>query len=202
LGLDYVDILHVHDVEHGDLDQIINETIPAIRRLKQQGKVRYIGISGYPLKALKYILERTELDVILTYAHYTLHDNTLLDAIPFLKSRGVGIINAAPLALGLLTQKGPPDWHLATDKIKKVCREAAEYCKEQGVDIAKLAIQYAIDQEDVSTLLVGISNVRDLEKNIAWIEEPINNPELLKKVETVLEPIHNNVWVAGRLVNN
>ena len=72
LKTDYVDLLQVHDVEFGDVNQIISETLPEIRRLQQEGKARFIGITGYPLKVLRRIAEAVEVDTILSYCRYNL----------------------------------------------------------------------------------------------------------------------------------
>ncbi|CAN0920906.1 L-galactose dehydrogenase [Linum grandiflorum] len=121
LQLDYVDILHCHDIEFGSLDQIVTETIPALLKLKKAGKIRFIGITGLPLGIFTYVLDRVPpgtVDVILSYCHYSINDSTLADLIPYLKGKGVGIINASPLSMGLLTETGPPEWHPASPELK------------------------------------------------------------------------------------
>ncbi|XP_042066294.1 L-galactose dehydrogenase-like isoform X2 [Salvia splendens] len=121
LQLDYVDILQCHDIEFGSLDQIVTETIPALLKLKEAGKIKFIGITGLPLGIFSYVLDRSPpgtVDVILSYCHYGINDSTLEDLIPYLKSKGVGIISASPLAMGLLTESGPPEWHPASVELK------------------------------------------------------------------------------------
>ena len=127
LRTDYVDLLHAHDVEFGDTQQIIEETIPAMRRLQEQGKVRYIGISGYPLKVLIRIARAVPVDSILTYCRY----NLLIDdmdslLMPFAREHGIGVINASGLHMGILTDRGEPDWHPAFPEVRKVGREAGK----------------------------------------------------------------------------
>ncbi|XP_077234003.1 NAD(P)-linked oxidoreductase superfamily protein isoform X2 [Tasmannia lanceolata] len=121
LKLDYVDILQCHDIEFGSLDQIVNETIPALQKLKEAGKIRFIGITGLPLEVFTYVLDRVppgSVDVILSYCHYSINDSTLEDLLPYLKSKGVGVISASPLAMGILTESGPPEWHPASSELK------------------------------------------------------------------------------------
>jgi len=125
LNLDYVDILQCHDIEFGSLDQIVNETIPALQKLKETGKVRYIGITGLPLNVFTYVLDRVppgSVDVILSYCHYSINDTSLEDLLPYLKSKGVGVITASPLSMGLLTENGPPEWHPAPSELKLLWR--------------------------------------------------------------------------------
>ena len=107
---------------------VLEETLPALRRLQKQGKVRFVGISGYPMNIFRYVLERAELDVVLSYNHYTLQNTMLADLVPYLKSKGVGIMNAAPFSARLLTNAPLPVWHKATPEVRAICRRAAGHC--------------------------------------------------------------------------
>ncbi|KAH8498650.1 hypothetical protein H0E87_017544 [Populus deltoides] len=165
LQLDYVDILQCHDIEFGSLDQIVNETIPALRKLKEAGKIRFIGITGLPLGVFTYVLDRVPpgtVDVILSYCRYSINDSTLADLLPYLKSKGVGVISASPLAMGLLTENGPPEWHPASPELKSACEAAAAFCKEKGKNISKIAMQYSLSNKDISSVLVGMNSVRQV----------------------------------------
>jgi aryl-alcohol dehydrogenase-like predicted oxidoreductase len=201
LGVDYLDLIQCHDIEFVSLDQIVNESIPALRKLQEQGKVRLVGITGLPINTFRYVLDRTEVDTILSYCHYSLNDTALLDLVPYLKERGVGIINASPLSMGLLSNRGSPDWHPAPEVIKETCAQAAAFCREQGVDIAQLAIQFSVSNPDLPTTLVGTANPNNIEKNARWTEDPIDQA-LLAEVLKILEPIHNRTWPQGRPENN
>ena len=109
LQLDYVDVLQVHDVEFApSLDMIINETLPAVEKLKKRGLCRYIGITGYPLGPLKEVVERShvQIDSILSYCRLTLNDSSLRNEFAFFESKGVPIINASPVSMGLLAPAG------------------------------------------------------------------------------------------------
>ena len=99
----------------------MNETIPALQKIKAAGKARFIGITGLPLGIFTYVLDRVppgSVDVILSYCHYSINDSALIDLLPYLKSKGVGVISASPLAMGLLTDYGPPEWHPASLELK------------------------------------------------------------------------------------
>ncbi|KAJ8645479.1 hypothetical protein MRB53_007227 [Persea americana] len=203
LGLDYVDILQCHDIEFGDLDQIVNETIPALLKLKQVGKIRFIGITGLPLGIFTYVLDRVppgSVDVILSYCHYSINDSTLEDLLPYLKSKGVGVISASPLAMGLLTENGPPEWHPASPELKSACRAAGAHCKGKGENIAKIALQYSLLNKEISSVLVGMNSVRQVQENVAAAVEVTTvgkDEELLKEVEAILEPVKNQTWPSG-----
>src|SRR3954468_23852287 len=81
MGVDHLDICLCHDIEFVEMSQIVEETIPALRRVQEQGKVRFIGISGYPMKIFRYVLDRTDLDVVLSYNQYTLQNTRLAEII-------------------------------------------------------------------------------------------------------------------------
>ena len=198
---DHFDIMLCHDIEFVDLNQIVQETLPALRKIKEQGKVRFIGISGYPMHIFKYILERAELDVVLSYNHYTLQNTMLADLVPFLQSKNVGIMNAAPFSARLLTNTSLPPWHKATPEVREVARRAALHCESKGVDIAQLALQYSIANEDMATCIVGSANPENVKKWVAWADTPIDET-LLAETLAILKPIHNWFYIEGRPENN
>jgi aryl-alcohol dehydrogenase-like predicted oxidoreductase len=201
LQTDYIDILHLHDIEFGSLQQVLEEGIPALNLLKEQGKIRFTGITGLPLNMFKIVLEQAHADTILSYCHYSLNDSTLLDLVPFLQEKNVGLINASPLSMGLLSLRGAPEWHPAGEEIKRACRQAAEYCKQQGSDIAKLAIQYSTSNPAIPTTLVSTASQHNINNNIDWAMEPIDQA-LLQEVLRILEPIRNRTWPSGHAVFN
>jgi L-galactose dehydrogenase len=200
LGVDYVDIMLCHDIEFVDLNRLINETLPALRSVQKQGKVRFIGVSGYPMKIFRYVLERAELDVVLSYHHYTLLNTMLADLFPFLQSKGVGIMNAAPFARRLLIN-APSSSHGPSSEFQALCRKAAEHCAAQGVDIAQLALQFALAHPDLATCIAGSTNSDHIRQWAAWADTPIDQG-LLADVLTILRPVHNHFHIEGRPENN
>ncbi len=201
LGVEYVDLIQCHDIEFTDLSYVIETTLPALQRLRERGKFRFIGITGLPLKIFQEVLARAEVDTILSYCRYTLADSSLAALIPALAERRIGIINASPLAMGLLSQRGAPAWHPADAAIKNGCRKAAELCSARGYPIEKLALQFAVRNGSVHTTLVGSASPDHIANNIRWASEPIDE-ELLAEVLALLEPIHNRTWIQGRTENN
>ena len=204
LNVDHVDILLAHDIEFGSIDQIVNETLPAMQRLKTQGKTRFIGISALPLVMFTRVVDRLPpgtLDVILSYCHYELNDTALLDIVPRMQSAGIGVISASPTGMGLLTHRDPPDWHPAPDAVKAACRKAAEYCAARGVNLTQLAIQFAIANPDVSTTLVSTADPAKAEQNLRWVHEPVDET-MLSEVRDILAPVHNLTWTSGHPENN
>ncbi|GFP86862.1 l-galactose dehydrogenase, partial [Phtheirospermum japonicum] len=203
LQLDYVDFLQCHDIEFGSLDQIVTETLPALVKLKEAGKIRFVGITGLPLEVFTYVLDRVPpgtVDVVLSYCHYGINDNRLEELVPYLKSKGVGIISASPLAMGLLTESGPPDWHPASPQLKAACEAAAAYCKERGKSISKLAMQYSLCNKDISTILVGMNSVKQVDENVEAAVDLATigkDEKTLAEIEDILKPVKNQTWPSG-----
>ncbi len=201
LGVDHLDVILCHDIEFVDMAQIVNETLPALRKIQQQGKVRFIGVSGYPMAIFRYVLDRADLDVILSYNHYTLQNTMLTGLVPYLKAKGVGVMNAAPFSARLLTNQPLPPWHKATPRVREICRQAADHCQARGVDIAQLAVQFSITNPDMTTCVVGSANPENVRKWVEWSEKPIDQG-LLAEVLAILRPIHDWFYVEGRPENN
>jgi L-galactose dehydrogenase len=201
LGVDYLDIILCHDIEFVDMAQIVEETLPAVRKIQQQGKVRFVGVSGYPMKMFRYILDRAPLDVLLSYNHYTLQNTMFGDLVPYLKQKGVGIMNAAPFSARLLTNASLPSWHKATPQVRAVCRQAADHCKSKGVDIAQLALQFSLRNPDMATCIAGSADPGRVAQWAEWAGKPIDEG-LLSEVLAILKPIHNWFYIEGRPENN
>ncbi|XP_046669827.1 L-galactose dehydrogenase-like [Homalodisca vitripennis] len=168
LGLDYVDILFVHDVEFSPLQQILTEALPAVQSIVDKKKARYVGISGYPVSLLWEVVEKSpvKIDVVLTYSRDCLFDTTTKKYMSFFQSRHVGLINAGVTGLGLLTNEGPPHWHPASADLKDLCRNASLYCQEQGVELGKLAVHHAMQQPGHCSHLVGMKTLAELQCNL------------------------------------
>jgi L-galactose dehydrogenase len=202
LQTDYLDVLQIHDVEYGRKEQIVDETLPAMYKLKEVGKIRFVGITGYPVGVLRDVVEVAEVDTILSYCRYNLMDTAMDDVLtPVAERRGIGLINASPLHMRVLTEKGAPDWHPAPKRVWKVGRQVAEYCRSQGVDISDLAMRFVLQHEVVATTLVGMSKVRSVERNIRSVgKEP--DPVLLEAVQEMIRPVANICWKEGRPEND
>ncbi|MEC8474065.1 MAG: aldo/keto reductase [Planctomycetota bacterium] len=201
MQIDHIDIMFCHDIEFVDLDQVVNETIPALREQVEKGKVRFIGVSGYPMKIFTEMLSRSDLDVVLTYNHYTLQNDMALSLIEPCRKQNVGLINAAPFSARLLTNLELPIWHKATDEVREIAAKAAAHVRDRGSDIAKLALQYSVANEDFSSCVTGSANPDRVNQWCDWLEEPMDE-ELVSEVKEILKPIHNWVYVEGRPENN
>ncbi|WP_284744687.1 aldo/keto reductase [Amycolatopsis sp. RTGN1] len=202
LQTDHVDILQLHDIEFTDLDDVFGDTYAELARLRDEGKCRYIGMTGYPMETLRRAVAETDLDVVLSYAHYTLLNTRLADELaPLCQERSVGLINAAAVALGLLTPAGSRIKVPAGQQIIDAARRAAEVCAERGADIAFLANQFSIQRSGAATTVVGTTKAKHLDAAVAAEAAPIDE-DLLTAVLAVTADVRALSWSSGRPENN
>ncbi len=198
LRTEAVDILLAHDIEFADnYEAIFTQTYETLQQLRQEGKTRFIGMSAYPLGLLRQAVERCQLDVIISYAHYTLQNTRLLaELLPVAEARGTAVINASPLALGLLTEQGPPPWHPAEPEIRAACQAAVEHCRRRGQNIAVLAMQFCYAQERIPCTLTGTARRSELLVNLQALDQPLD-AQLLAEVQGILAPVRDQSWPSG-----
>src|SRR5215203_5910406 len=172
LGTDHLDVVLCHDIEFVPMQQIVDETLPALRDIQRTGKVRYIGFSGYPQKIFRFICDQTQVDCVLSYNQYTLQNTRFADeTVPYLKAKGVGIMNAGPFSARLLTNAPLPAWLKEPEAVKAAARKAAAHCESKGVDIAKLALQFSLANSDIATTVTGSANPQNIHNWAKWAAE-------------------------------
>ena len=196
LGVDYVDVCYLHDIEYEggkNIDWAIQEGVAAMRALKSEGVVRYFGFGIYPIELWQRLLHDVEFDAGLVHNHYCLNDSRLALLMPVAHEKGVGIVNASPFATGLLTDRGPADWHPANGEQREVVRRAADYCRERGTSISKLAFQFSSQSTAASTTMFSTANRRSLERSLDWYDAPYD-PAILASVRHILEPVTDVDW--------
>ena len=193
LNVDFIDLINVHDIEFqaalpGGLQKVVDETLPALIELKEKGLVGHVGITDLQLENLKWVIEHSPegtVESVLNFCHYCLNDDKLVDFIDFFENRGIGIINASPLSMGLLTKRGVPDWHPAPKPLVEACAKAAQYCENKGYAIERLAIQYSVSNPHIAGTLFSSANPENVKQNVEWAnEEP--NWQLVKDVQDII----------------
>jgi aryl-alcohol dehydrogenase-like predicted oxidoreductase len=197
LNIDYIDLINVHDIEFADLDLIINETLPALVELKEKGVVKHIGLTNLTLKHFKYVIDNVPsgmVDTILSFCHYCLTDDALVDYLEYFENKEIGVINASPFSMGLLTERGAPSWHPAPKPLQELSKKAVQYCKSEGKSIEQLAIKYSISNPRISTTLFSTSRSEAVLQNVKWAKEPIDE-HLLQKVQEILAPRFRDTWL-------
>jgi L-galactose dehydrogenase len=196
LGIDYFDIIHLHDIEYQSrkhTEWALTEGLETVHQLKKQGRIGAVSFGIYPLDLWERILNDYAVDAALIHNHYCLNDTSLLSLLPKAKQKGIGIINASPFASGLLTDRGPADWHPANSEERKIFSQAAAICQQQGTSISTLALQFSCQHTEIPTTLFSSANPTSVIRNIQWSEEKPDEA-LLAKVQAVLQPVMNKQW--------
>ncbi len=198
LRTDHVDIWFAHDIEFAiDFEQVFTEAADALHRAKRAGKCRFVGMTGYPPGLLAQAVERCDLDVVLNYCHFSLTNSQLLTRLlPVAERRGVGLVNASALMMGLFASKGPPAWHPAPDRLKTACAQVRDLCRRHGADPEVLALQYILQDQRIASTLVGMSSVAEVNTNLRALDEPLDR-DLLAEVLALLEPVKDVEWPSG-----
>ena len=198
LGIDHIDLINVHDIEFqaarpGGLQLVVDETLPALFELKAKGVVSHVGITDLQLANLKWVAERAPVESILNFCHFTLNDDAIVDYLDFFEQKGIGIINASPLSMGLLSQRGVPAWHPAPKALVEACQRAAEHCNKKGYPIEKLAVQFSVSNPRIASTLFSSANPANVRRNIEWAnEEP--DWELVKEVKAIIGDQQRVTW--------
>lgn len=201
LNVEYIDLINVHDIEFqaslpGGLRKVAEETIPALLELKKEGVVAHIGITDLQPENLKWVVDNTEngmVESVLCFCHYCLNDTLILDYLDGFEQKGIGVINASPLSMGLLSERGIPEWHPAPKTLVDACRQASEYCKSVGYPIEKLAMQFATGNPRIATTLFSSANPDNVRRNVEYVESEIDEA-LLKEVTKIIGPHFGERW--------
>ncbi len=201
LHVDYIDVIQVHDIEFqshlpGGLQKVVDETLPALHALKHEGVVKHVGITDLQPDNLRWVIEHTEagtVETVLNFCHYCLNDDALVDSLDFFERHGVGIINASPFAMGLLTSRGVPDWHPAPKPLIEACARAAAFCTEQGYPIEKLALQYSVSNPRIASTLFSSANPDNVRRNIEWAGTA-PDLQLVKAVQDIIGEEKRVTW--------
>lgn len=188
LHVDYIDLINVHDIEFADLHQVVDETLPALVELREKGVVGHVGITDLQLENLQWVVEHCPegtVETVLNFCHHCLCDDKLVDYLDFFEERGIGIINASPLSMGLLSERGVPAWHPAPQPLVEACRQAMEHCKQKDYPIERLAMQYAVSNPRIASTLFSTTNPQNVLKNVAYAQETVDE-ELLREVRQII----------------
>lgn len=182
MRLDYVDLFYSHRY---DPDTPLEETLQALVDIVKQGKALYIGISRWPLEALKVArdyLAAHDVPLLIYQGRINLIDREPIEQgiLDYCADNGIGFISFSPLAQGLLTDKylnGIPEGsrmthsvHLTPDRLTPELtaelRQMAATAKEEGHTLADKALNWVLEQRGVTSVLVGISRVEQMERNL------------------------------------
>ena len=197
LNINHIDLINVHDIEFADLEMVCRETLPALTELRDKGIVKHVGITNLTLRHFKYVIDHVPagtVESILSFCHYCLNDDALTDYLDYFEERGIGVINASPFSMGLLTERGAPAWHPAPPPLQDLCRKAAACCRSKGKPIEQLAVKYSASNPRIATTLFSTTRPDAVLQNIRRVNEPLD-VDLLREVQAILEPRFRDTWL-------
>jgi len=188
MNLDYVDLFYSHRY---DPDTPLDETLQALVDIVRSGKALYVGISRWPLPALKHAVEylrRRDTPPLIYQGRLNLLDREPQQEgiIEYCREQGIGFISFSPLAQGLLTDRYldgiPADSRIAkgghlkrealTPELLNRIRQLNDTASAHGQKLASMALSWVLQQEGVTSVLVGASSVQQLDQNLACIQAP------------------------------
>ena len=209
MGVDYVDIFYSHRF---DPDTPLEETLGALDTAVRQGKALYVGISSYSAERTAEaieILRRLGTPLLIHQPSYSMLNRWIeADLLGLLGAEGVGCIAFSALAQGLLTDKylhGVPDNSrvrsgehfsqalLTSENIDRV-RALNEIATRRGQTLAQLAIAWVLRDERVTSALIGVSSVEQLENNVASIERLDFDGDELAEIDRYATDGGINIW--------
>jgi L-galactose dehydrogenase len=137
------------------------------------------------------------VDSILSYCRYNLlitdMDRSL---VPFSKKNGIGVINASPLHMGIITERGAPEWHPAPQAVRDAGQKIVAVCKARGVDASEVALTFCLEYAGAASTLVGLSNRGHVERNLKALDMKVE-PELLREIAEIVAPVKDVTWPSG-----
>ena len=197
LNVDYVDLINVHDIEFADLELVCKETLPALVELREKGIAKHVGITNLTLRHFKYVIDNVPagtVESVLSFCHYCLNDDALTDYLDYFESKGVGVINASPFSMGLLTERGAPSWHPAPSPLQALCRKAVAHCKSRGKSIEQLAVKFSTNNSRIASTLFSTTRSDAVVQNIGWTNAELDK-QLYAEVRDILEPRFRDTWL-------
>lgn len=202
LRTDHVDLFQLHDIEYVPLTPIFEDAYAELLALRDEGLCRYVGMTAYPIATLEAAIMTVDLDVVLCYAHATLLDDSIAELLPLASRHGVGVINAAAVALGLLTPGGSSlhTGHPATDAVREAAARMREECERLGIDLPFLANQYSIQRCGSITTVVGSRRIGHIASAVEAALTPIDEGAL--QVVLAFRPAAPRAWRIGLDENN
>ena len=176
LGLDRVDILHVHDPDD-HAEEALAGAFPALRRLREEKVIGAIGAGMNQSALLARFVREADVDCVLVAGRYTLlDDDAERELLPLCEANDVSVIAAGVFNSGLLADPrpgAPYDYVAAPDHLVARAQELGRRCAEYGVPLRAAALQFPLRHPAVTTVLMGARTRAEVEQNGADFHHPI-----------------------------
>jgi D-threo-aldose 1-dehydrogenase len=178
LGLDRIDIVYLHDPDD-HWEQAVSQAYPALAELRSQGVVRAIGAGMNQSAMLEAFVRETDMDVIMLAGRYTLLDQEALDRLlPLCVERSVGVVNVGVFNSGLLAVPDPKpglnyNYSTAPDELVQRAIRIAAVCRQYGVTLPTVAIQFGSAHPAVVSTGIGTNSATRVLENVEMYERPV-----------------------------
>ena len=193
LGLDRLQIVHLHDPEHETYEHMVASGGPVevLIGLKEEGVIEHIGVAGGPVDLMIRFVETGLFEAVITHNRYTLVNRTASPLLDVAAVRGVAALNAAPYGSGILA-KGPDayaryEYREAPQEMVERVRAMERACGEFGVPLAAAALQFSLRDPRVVSTIVGISRPERVEQTLELATHPIPD-ELWSRLDSLASP--------------
>jgi D-threo-aldose 1-dehydrogenase len=186
LGVDYIDLLHLHDPEHApSLAEITGKggSIDELFKMKEQGLAKAVGLAAGKVDVMMPILRDYPFDALITHNRFTPVNHNAIEMIEFAVSKGIAVLNAAPYAGGVFA-KGSANYQryayqIATDEMLDPVRQVEAIAARYDVATGPVALQHSIRDPRVTATICGVSRPERVAETLQWAATPI--PEALWK---------------------
>ena len=172
LGLDRVDVLHIHDPDD-HYDEALRGAYRALDRLRAEGTIRAVGAGMNQAPMLVRFAREADFDCFLVAGRYTLLDQSALpELLPLCRERGIAVILGGVFNSGILADPRPGatyDYSLAAPELVERARRIADVCARHRVPLKAAALQFPLAHPAVTSLLLGARSVAELEENLALL---------------------------------
>jgi len=179
LGLDYIQIMYIHDPEHTTFENIMGSggALEVLQRFQAEGVIGHLGISGGPVDMLIRYVETGAFVALETHNRYTLLNRSAAPLLDIAAQRGMAVINAAPYGSGMLA-KGPDAYARyayqdAPAEMVERARRMAAVCAEYNVPLAAAALQFSLRDPRIVSTVAGVSRPERVEKLVDLARHPI-----------------------------
>ena len=190
LGLERIQLLYLHDPEHGSFEHMMSSGGPveALRELQEEGIIEHLGVAGGPIDLMIRFVETDLFEAAITHNRYTLVEQSAEPLLDAAAERGIALLNAAPYGSGILA-KGPDSYpryaysEAPKEMVDRV-RRMQETCQEYNVPLAAVALQFSTRDPRVTSTIVGVSRPERVEQTVELATHPIPD-ELWERLEAV-----------------
>ncbi len=190
LGLEYLQIVHLHDPEHSTWEQITapGGAIETLLDLKREGVIGSVGLAGGPAELMQRYVETGAFDLLVTHNRFTLLNRSGSALIDAAAARGMGVLNAAPYGSGLLA-KGPDSgaryvYQEASSEVLEQARAMDVVCRRYDVPLGAAALQFSMRDSRITSTIVGMTKPERIQQTLEWASHPIPD-DLWTELEAV-----------------